>query len=114
MNSKLILVLLFLSTFSFGQLSGDLVMDGRKVTQTISYQMQMKADGQIVFDISVNTAGKVTSCVYNQSESTIRSTRYIYEAKNRILMELHFEAGNGFPTYHKGRIIITSEGSLAP
>ncbi len=114
MKNKLLLALLFLSSFSFAQLSGDLVADGRGVTQAISYQMQMKADGQIVFDISVNTAGKVTSCVYNKSESTIRSTRYIYEAKNRILMELHFEAGNGFPTYHKGRIIITPEGSLTP
>lgn len=101
--------LIMLSTFGFSQLSGDIVKDSRKVTTAISYQLPMTTVGKIVFDIAVNTEGKVTSCVYNKTESTIRSTRYIYEAKNRILMNLKFEAGNGFPTFHQGRIIITPE-----
>jgi len=114
MKKLVSLLFILLSTLSFGQLSGDLVTDGRKVTTAISYQMQMTTVGKIVFDIAVNTEGKVTSCVYNKTESTIRSTRYIYEAKNRILMDLKFEAGNGFPTFHQGRIIITPEGSPTP
>ncbi len=104
------LILLLYITFSFAglsQLSGDIVTDQRKITSPISYQLPITAVGKIVFDISVNTEGKVTSCVYNKTESTIRSTRYIYEAKNLILLRLRFETGNGFPTHHQGRIIIT-------
>jgi len=86
---------------------------GRKIISPISYTAEMKAAGKIVFDIAVNTDGKVTSCTLNKSESTILSTRYIYEAKNRILMDLKFEAGNGFPTFHQGRIIITATGTTA-
>ena len=104
------LIFLFYISMSFAgmsQLSGDIVIDERKITSPITYQLPMTAEGKIVFDISVDIAGKVTSCIYNKKESTIRSTRYIYEAKNLILLSLKFEAGNGFPTHHQGRIIIT-------
>ncbi len=106
MKKCALLFVLFFSFVGFSQLSGDILISGRKITSPISYTLEMKATGKIVFDIAVNTQGKVTSCILNKSESTIYSTRYIYEAKNRILMELKFEAGNGYPTFHQGRVVI--------
>lgn len=108
MKHILFLLLFTLSTIGFSQLSGDILTSGRKITEQIAYTLPMNVTGKLVFDIAVNTEGKVTSCILNKAESTIISTRYAYEAKNRILSELKFEAGNGFPTFHQGQITITS------
>ncbi len=105
---KLLLLSLFISTISFSQTSGNIIEDGRKIVNDISYILEMKATGKLVFEIAVNRDGKITSCKLNKVESTVRSSRYMIETKNRIITELKFEEGNGFPTFHQGRVTIVS------
>ena len=106
---KIILCLsLFLSVFGYSQLSGDIVVDGREIVSDISYSKEMHREGVLVFDISVNTDGKVSACDINKIETTFYSERYFYEAKNLILNDLKFERGNGFPTFHRGKVTITA------
>lgn len=107
MKQFLLFASLCFYTLGFSQLSGDIVIDSRKVVQDISYTMETNSTGTLVYNISVDAKGNVTSCEWNRFESTLNSRRYSYEAKNRILMDLKFEKGNGFPTYHQGKIIIT-------
>lgn len=96
-------------TSLYGQVSGDIIIDQRKVVNDISYTMEMKGgDVYMIFDIAVNTEGKVTSCQFNKAESTTSSRRYTYEAKNLILMQLTFEKGNGYPTFHRGKVKISA------
>lgn len=110
---KYILILLLSLTTAVGtaQVSGKIALDGRKVIQEISYSMEMKATGVLVFDIAVDVKGNVTSCIRNKIESTVKNTVYSYQAKNLILMKLKFEKGNGYPTFHQGKVTIS--GRLA-
>lgn len=108
MKPLFLLTVLFATGLSFAQLSGDLVVQGRQILTDISYELEMSQEGILVFDIAVNTEGKVTSCEWNKVESTVSSTRSAYEAKNRILMQLTFEKGNGFPTFQRGKVTIKS------
>ncbi len=109
MKQIILFSFLFISSVGFTQLTGDVVVDGRKITSDISYTLEMKAEGILVFDISVDVNGKVTSCEWNKVESTVNSMRYAHEAKNRILTELKFQKGNGYPTFHRGKVVISSE-----
>ena len=105
---KLVAVFCLLTTTSiFAQLSGEIVADQRRIISNISYAMDMNHEGILVFDIVVNTEGKVTSVEWNKIESTINSQRYAHEAKNRILTGLKFAPGNGYPTFHRGKVTIT-------
>ncbi|NOQ74321.1 MAG: hypothetical protein GQ574_20090 [Crocinitomix sp.] len=108
MKYLLILILFFTTLFGSAQVSGKIALDGRKVIQEISFSMEMNATGILVFDIAVDVKGNVTSCMHNKIESTIRSTIYAYRAKNLILTQLKFEKGNGYPTFHQGRVTISA------
>lgn len=108
MKNILLFTLLFTSLINFSQVSGPIAIEGRQITQKISYTMEMKATGVLVFDIAVDVKGNVTSCRLNKTESTINSTIYAHEAKNLILMELKFEKGNGYPTFHQGHVTISA------
>ncbi len=107
MKKIIAFVFLIMSSSMFAQLSGELVLDQRKITSPISYQLDMSQSGTLVFDIAVNVEGKVTSCEWNKVESTINSNRYAHTAKNRILTKLKFAPGNGYPTFHRGKVTIT-------
>ncbi|MDA7804000.1 hypothetical protein N8987_05430 [Crocinitomix sp.] len=109
MKLKGLFILIFASQISYGQVSGDIIIDERAITDSISFEIKAYEPGTLVFDISVDINGKVTSCTWNKFESTLNSQRSAYEAKNRILMELKFEPGNGYPTNHQGKVIITSK-----
>lgn len=108
MKPLFLFIFLLTSGLGFAQLSGDIVVQGRQIITDISYEQEMSQEGILVFDIAVNTEGKVTSCEWNKVESTVSSTRSAYEAKNRILMQLTFEKGNGFPTFQRGQVTIKS------
>ena len=104
---KIILGLTLLtSTFGFSQLTGDLATDARPITSEIPFTKEMNREGVLVFDIVVDRKGKVTSCEIDKVKSTINSERYAYEAKNSILVDLKFEAGNNFPPFHRGTVTI--------
>ncbi len=102
MKFTFLFFVLFFSISLFSQVSGEIIVDGRKIESEIAYTFPMKTSGVLVFAIAVNTEGKVIACDLLKDQSTISSMRYIYEAKNLILTELKFQKGNGFPTFHKG------------
>lgn len=108
MKQAFLFISLLLSGICNAQLTGDLATQGRKILTNIVYEQEMSLQGVLVFDIAVNTAGKVTACDWNRAESTVHSTRSAYEAKNRILTQLTFESGNGFPTFQRGKVTITA------
>lgn len=110
MNKILTLaVLLFSSGWALSQVEGPVMDDQRKITDSISYQINASSAGILVFDIAVNNNGDVTSCTLNRDSSTQKSMKSAYEAKNKILMTLKFEKGTKFPIHHQGRVIITAQ-----
>ena len=103
----LALTVLFSATL-FGQLSGDIVNDSRKIENDIDYTLYSSTKtGILVFDISVNTDGKVTGCSFDKANSTCKSTPLMMMGKNRILAGLRFEKDNGYPTFHQGTVTFT-------
>src|SRR5690554_5861470 len=101
--------LLFITLFTgiaYGQLSGDIVKDNRKLTIDQGYIINGHVNGKIVFDISVNAEGKVTSVKAIDSESTIRSTPAKIKAQNYV-SSFTFTPGTWYPKYHQGRVVIT-------
>jgi len=104
---NLIFLFVFVSTASFSQISGDIAADQRKVVSAIEFSITGNQNGIFVFDISVNKAGAVTSCVVRKAESTIISTPLMMKAKNLIVTNLKFESAAGFPEFHRGIVTIT-------
>ena len=99
-------LLLLLYHVGISQVYGDLFMDKRKIEKNIDYTISYSKPGKLVFDIAVNSEGKVTSCVLNTSKSTITSTTAMMKAKNKIMQELKFERGYTFPEFHRGSVQI--------
>jgi|SRR5690554_951293 len=101
--------LLFVTLFSiasYGQLSGDLAKDNRKIITEQGYIINGHVNGKIVFDISVNSEGVVTSAKVIDGESTVKSTPAKIEARNYV-STFKFQPGTWYPKYHQGRIVIT-------
>jgi hypothetical protein len=101
--------LLFASLFSFaafGQLSGDIVNDNRKLTSKQGYIINGHVNGKIVFDIAVNAEGEVSSATVFESESTVKSTPAKIKARNYV-STFTFAPGTWYPKHHQGRIVIT-------
>ncbi|MCH2233763.1 MAG: hypothetical protein MK078_05870 [Crocinitomicaceae bacterium] len=108
MKTTLLALTVILSSSLFAQLSGDIATDARKIENDIDYTLYSSSKtGILVFDIAVNTDGKVTSCTFDRSASTCKSTPLMMMGKNRILAELKFEKDNGFPTFHRGKVTYT-------
>src|SRR5690554_1242753 len=101
-----ILFITLLGNISYGQLSGDIVKDNRKVTSNQGYIIEGNVNGKIVFDISVNIKGEVTSAKALDGESTIKSTPAKIKARNYV-SEFTFSPGTWYPEHHQGRIVIT-------
>src|SRR5690554_2650274 len=101
--------LLFITLFaglSYGQLSGDIVKDNRKLTVDQGYIINGHVNGKIVFDISVNAEGKVTSAKAVDSESTIRSTPAKIKARNSFPSSTS-RLGTWNPKINQGQVVIT-------
>ncbi|MBL7898712.1 MAG: hypothetical protein JNJ99_09270 [Crocinitomicaceae bacterium] len=105
---KLLLTVSFVlfSFFSYTQVSGEIINDGRKIVTPIAYTISGHQSGKFVFKIAVNMDGKVTSCVLQKDESTIVSTPLMMKAKNNILTGLTFEKDYAFPEFHYGYVTI--------
>ena len=90
------------------QVSGEIATDSRKIETDIDYTLYSASKtGILVFTIAVNTDGKVTACTLDRTASTCKSTPLMMQGKNRILAELKFEKGNGYPTFHQGVVTMT-------
>ena len=86
-------------------ISGDIYNSGRRIMTETNFIINSVKNGEIVFDISVDVYGKVTSAVIDKSKSTITSTPLIMDAKN-LVNTFKFEPGNGFPKFHHGLVRI--------
>lgn len=106
-NIFIIGIAMLLSFFSYGQISGDIVKDGRKLIDEGSYTMEGSATGTITFRISVNEHGVISSATVINKESTVKSTPIAIKARNYIVAHFKFEPGTWFPKYHQGILTLT-------
>lgn len=102
-------LLLFVSHYSFAQLSGEISKDQRKIETNIPYKISGTKTGKFVFEIAVNVDGKVTGCILLTDQSTLVSTPLMMKAKNQIIMGLKFERSYTSPEFHKGIVTIVVE-----
>lgn len=105
-----ILVFLSLSLFSLNSysqvLSGDVVNEGRSLTTNPDFKIKSTTEGVIVFDVTVNREGVITSTIYKAEQSTIKSTPLKMEAGN-YLRSLKFEANTRYPQFQHALIKVT-------
>lgn len=104
--NKTILLLSLLLSFSFKSfaqlLEGDLLTDKRKVvSDIIPIITPSNYDGKILFSISVDNSGTITSAKVIEDKTTINSTPARIKATN-LIYNVKFEAGSYFPKYHTG------------
>lgn len=105
-NILAVFVGVIISVSSWSQISGDVKKDNRQLVSEHSFVMEGAHTGKIVFDISVNSKGEVTSAKIVESESSVKSTPAKIKAKNYVL-KFEFQPGTWFPKYHQGRVLIT-------
>ncbi len=98
---------LFTSIVSYGQLSGEIVKDGRKLTTKNGYVLQGKLDARIVFAIAVNSKGDITSAKVLGDESSTKDVQAQINARHYVMTSFKFEPGTWFPKFHQGKIAIT-------
>ena len=106
MRYLILLTGLLVSTMTFSQLSGELTKYNRKVLQDVNYNMTSSKVGVVVYDISVDAKGIVTSATLVKKESNITSTPTLMKAKNAIL-KMKFSECTYCPKYHHGFVKIT-------
>jgi hypothetical protein len=106
MKKLIIGLLMAVSSFTYGQLQGDIAADGRALLTETTFVIEGKLDGRIVYDIAVNSKGEVTSAKRVLSESTVKSTPIDVEVR-KYVSSFEFEPGTHYPKFHQGRVIIT-------
>jgi hypothetical protein len=99
-------IILCLSNSAFTQVYGEIFMDKRELFKDFSYTIEYSKDATLVFDIRVNTNGNVTSCVMNKDKSSTTSYPAMMKAKNKIMGQLVFKKGIGYPQFHAGSVQI--------
>jgi len=103
-----IIFILFLN-YSFSQLiSGEIVDDGRVLLTQTNFKLKGANSGVVVFDISVDINGKVTSAVVIPSLTTIKSTPLKMDAKN-LVNTFKFQPGTAYPKFHHAKVKISFE-----
>lgn len=98
---------LLLSLSTFGQVSGDITKDGRKLIEEGSYVLEGSKSGTLVFKISVDAEGIISSASIVDKESTVKSTPTKIKARNYIVSSFKFEPGTWFPKYHQGFLTLS-------
>lgn len=107
MKSLLLIISIITCNTSFSQLlSGDLVESGRRLITETDFTIKGTKEGVVVYDISVDLKGNVTSAVLVGELTTIKSTPTQMDVKSYV-NKLKFVAGNGYPKFHHATIKIT-------
>ena len=104
---SVLLFALFFSITAFGQLSGEIVKDSRKLTTNNGYVLQGKEDGRIVFAIAVDDKGDITSAKVLGNETTVDNVQEQINTRHYVMTSFKFEPGTWFPKFHQGKIAIT-------
>lgn len=81
-------------------------MDKRELLNDFTYTIEYSKDATLVFDIRVNKDGKVTSCMINKDKSTTTAYPAMMKAKNKIMNQMVFKKGIGYPEFHAGYVQI--------
>lgn len=87
-------------------ISGEILDSGRKLLTESDFVIKSDRSGEVVFDISVDIKGDVTSATIVTSLTTIKSTPLKMEAKN-LINTFKFEPGTFYPKFHHSKIKIT-------
>ncbi len=96
-----LVVLVFLSKFSFSQLvSGTLVDDQRKMTSVFDFKIKGKYIGVKYFELAVNNEGIVTSIKEVTKSNSLASTPAAIVGRTE-LKKLTFEKGTRYPKFHQ-------------
>lgn len=96
-----LVVLVFLSKFSFSQLvSGTLVDDQRKMTSVFDFKIKGKYIGVKYFELAVNNEGIVTSIKEVTKSNSLASTPAAIVGRAE-LKKLTFEKGTRYPKFHQ-------------
>lgn len=98
---------LLYTVISYGQLSGDIVKDDRKLMTKNGYALQGTINARIVFAIAVNSKGEITSAKVLGDESTTKNVQAQIDARSYVMNSFKFEEGTWFPKHHQGKIAIT-------
>lgn len=106
MKKYTLLLLILFPLCSMAQLSGDIKKDGRELVSDQSFVLEDSHEGTIVFKISVNAKGEITSTEVVEDETTIKSTPAKIKARNYIA-KFKFAPGTWYPKYHQGTIRLT-------
>lgn len=100
-------VVMFCSNFVFSQIiSGEIYNVGRRLISETNFTLKGSKIGEVVFDVSVDIYGKITSAVVVKSLTNVTSTPMLMDAKN-LVNSYKFEPGNGYPKFHHGLIKIS-------
>ena len=105
------LIVVFISFFIFNHsysqiISGEILNSGRKMLTMSDFTIKSDRSGVVVFDISVDIKGDITSATIVNSLTTIKSTPLKMEAKN-LINTFKFEPGTFYPKFHHCSIKIT-------
>ena len=98
-----VIVCLLLNSAQSQLLSGEIIDANRKMTSNSNFTIKSFYEGYVVYEISVNTVGKVTGERFIAEKSTVKSTPANIEAKN-LLKSLTFESGDGFPKFQHAMV----------
>ena len=80
-------------------LSGQLLDDKRELLSNSTFAIDGSTKGSIVFDLSVDITGNVTSSKLLSDKTTVISTPARMKAKE-LASNLKFEPGTHFPKFH--------------
>ena len=102
---KLVFLLLFVSSFSFGQIiSGPIKNEGRKMITQTDYTLAGMAEGFAKYELSVDREGNVTGV--RLLETDLKSTPAKHKLRNH-LMTLKFQKGTYYPKFHHAVVRFT-------
>jgi hypothetical protein len=106
---KLIVVIIpfLIINHSYSQIiSGEVLDSGRKMLTMSDFTIKSDRSGVVVFEMSVDIKGDVTSATIVNSLTTIKSTPLKMDAKN-LISTFKFEPGTFYPKFHHCNIKIT-------
>ena len=108
MRRFVLFISLFVCAQANAQVFGEIMLDKRAVLSDFDFNIPYHQSGKLVFDIRVNVDGKVTYCQLDESQSTIIKTPAMIKARNKIMQELKFAKGIGYPKFHSGYVQMTA------
>lgn len=108
MKSVAVLICLFTAKLTVGQLMGGrLIEDERKLLTPTDFVIEDNNEGILLFELSVNNQGNVTSAKLLSNGTTVVSTPTRINVKNK-LMRWKFQEGTYYPEFQHVTVKITT------